>query len=264
MVTTRRRITNEKDRFGGYAAAPSSRTTEISDNTEESFARNERISFERFTDEPVYNTERTAAYETENRNVYEEETVSERYTAPAQPPVINYSTRYSTATTKAQAQTSKARKKNKDDFMPDILPAQSREMLNERTEEHMYEKSKASLKVKAALVAYITVVLALAITVIATGLAVTKMNRAADSLEREIAAKNVTLTEQVAQIHDLTDLTDPAVRARIEDAARADGMETITQSAEVELLPTNEPTKYEGRTNWFDKFCDFMSRVFGG
>ena len=47
-------------------------------------------------------------------------------------------------------------------------------------------------------------------------------------------------------------------------AAVGEGMEKIKLPAEVQLIPTTEPVKYEGRTNWFDKFCDFLSKIIGG
>ena len=50
----------------------------------------------------------------------------------------------------------------------------------------------------------------------------------------------------------------------ITGAAVEGGMEKVTNTTEVELLPSAEPMKYEGRTNWFDKFCDWLSGIIGG
>ena len=261
----RRRISTEQDRFGGYGVQPSGRTA--NEEAEATELRSDRFLFERTTDEPSFASENRTGFAVET------EARGERYHTPevqnTTSSVIEYSTRYSTpgrmVPVQTPAPTRKAQKRKKEDLMPVIqMPAYSQAELDDRTEEKLYEKVKPSAKVKLALFGYLAVVLLLAVAVITTGVVVGRINRTADALAGEIAAKNVLLTEQASQIHDLTDLTDPAVRDRVTEAASANGMQEITTVVEVELLPTTEPTTYKGRTNWFDKFCDFLSKIFGG
>ncbi len=258
MVTTRRRITNEKDRFGGYGIQISDKP--IAEESESvTSSRADRFTYQVPVDEPY--AERTFARD--GRTV---SAPTEYAPVQQQPPVIEYSTRPMYPQTEpvrtpvfAPTRTKKSRKKEREDVMPSIRTrAYGQPEREENAVEQPRESVRMSGKSKAALFAYMAVVLALAITVIATGIAVSRIGGQADAIENEIFRKNEILAAQTAEIDRLTDMT------YITGAAVEGGMEKVTNTTEVELLPSAEPMKYEGRTNWFDKFCDWLSGIIGG
>ncbi|MDE6398192.1 MAG: hypothetical protein K2L51_02620 [Clostridiales bacterium] len=246
MVTVKRRIATEQDRFGGYGIQPTVKT--VTDETETAY--NERYSF-RTVDEP-------AAFTAQRERITE---------APAHeesaPPVIEYSTRpyYGAHGYAAPAKTGKTRAKKsrreKEDVMPSI---RTRAYVRPEEQQSEAEEPRAKMagKTKIALIAYVVTVLALAVVVIATGLAVSNLNSDAARIEREIVQKNEQLMQINSDIAVLTDLD------RIAGAAANGGMHKIEQTVEVDLLPTEEPVTYKGRSNWFDKICDWLSKIIGG
>ena len=77
-------------------------------------------------------------------------------------------------------------------------------------------------------------------------------------MEREIAQQNERLLAIDTDIAVYTDLD------RIAGAAMNDGMHKIEHPVSVDLVPTTNPVSYESRTNWFDKLCDWLSKIIGG
>lgn len=261
MVTTRRRITSEQDRFGGYSIQPANKSVLNENETETPSVEMERsFSFRTVKDEPYFGNENATKYAVDDKAIFNEH---DGRVAVEQPPVIEYSSRpyygayeYSKPVM-APARAKKTRKREKEDVMPSIRTrAYASEEQGEQPKTR--EKSGMASKTKVALVAYIAVVLVLAVLVIATGLAVSNINAQSARLENEIAIKNNRLTELNAEIKEYTNLD------RITGAAVNNGMEHIGNVTEVELVPTNPPTNYEGKTNWFDKLSDFLSNIVGG
>lgn len=246
MVTVKRRIATEQDRFGGYGIQPYAGT--VTDETETTY--NERYSF-RTVDEPATNAVR-------RDRVTEAPATEERA-----PSVIEYSTRpyygaYGyTAPAKANKSRAKKERREKEDVMPSIR-TRAYARPQEENNEGQQTRAKMSGKTKIALVAYAITVVALAIVVIATGLAVSNLNSDAARIEREIVQKNEQLMQLNGEIAALTDLD------RIAGAAANEGMHKIDETVAVDLLPTEEPVTYKGRSNWFDKLCDWLSKIIGG
>ncbi len=294
MVNKRRSIKTEQDRFGGYAIQTSQRFTTDEDFESAPISEpSRRFDFRVGSDElslgsaPTYseplnyasgrNSFANAPYQetysySEQSKIRENDVLEQPRAAVAQKPsVIEYSTRQDYAGTTGFMQNPVAtpsysktrRKREKEDLMPSIRTrayGQPEALDAEKEEEKSRprERAKISGKSKAALVVYAAVVVILAVMVIATGLAVSNINAQASALENEITAKNARIIEQNSEI---ARLTDPD---RIVGAAVGDGMEKIKTPTEVKLIPTTEPVNYEGRTNWFDKFCDFLSKIIGG
>lgn len=257
MVTTRRRISTEQDRFGGYGLTPANRT--LSDEVETQTENGDRYSFDMIADEP--------GFVSESRTAYAEKPTSRKSESVAfsQPSVIEYSSRpryismEQVRTISAPARVKKSRKREKEDVMPSIRTrAYAQPQVKEEPARETRERTRLSGKTKAALFVYMALALTLAIAVIATGLAVSNINASADAIENEIAIKNERVISQNAEI---LRLTDPD---RVAGAALGNGMEKVENTVDVELIPTVEPVKYEGRTNWFDKFCDWLSKIIGG
>lgn len=251
MVTTRRRITSEQDRFGGYGIQPSGTVTIDEPQTETpSFMQSDRYSFRTVTDEPAFSADVSA---TDSRVKQTEQ--------PSQPDVIEYSSRPYNLTydflMPPAKQAKKQRRREKEDVMPSIRTRAYASAEEEKSEKKAAQ-AKISGKTKAALIAYVAAVVVFAILIIATGLAVSNINARSAELETEIAVKNERLAALNAEILGLTDMD------AIAEAAANNGMQKIDSSIAVDLIPATDPVRYEGRTNWFDKFCDFISNIFGG
>lgn len=248
MVTTRRKIVTEEDRFGGYAARPVLRVTPVENEVKEENAEKETVRTFSFD-------ERFAP----SVSPWEKKEVAPEPRKAVAPPVIEYSTRpYTGIETYSEpkhitVRHEKAAKRESEDIMPSIKTRAYAEDAKEKA-----ARAKMSSRTKVYLGIYLTVAAVLAILVIATGLAVSNINGTADRLQSEIAAQNEILVAQNAEIMRLTD-TD-----RITGAAVNNGMEKVDNATKVDLLPVSEPTRYEGRTNWFDRFCDWLSNLIGG
>ncbi len=119
-------------------------------------------------------------------------------------------------------------------------------------------RQKMETRTKAMLAVYLLVVVALAAIVIATGVAINAANARVVSLNRDIEARNSTIIEQTTDLELLNNETF------IKGSAYDNGLVEAHEPIQIELLPVGESTNYQRSTNWFDKFCDFMSRIFGG
>ena len=118
-----------------------------------------------------------------------------------------------------------------DELMPTI---KSDNRLEEKEER---ETRKLSSKTKVMLCVYMATALILALIVLATGLAI-------GSASKEVAYLGDELT--------------------ITGAATELGMVKTDGATEIELIDYVDGASYEARTGAFDKFCDFVSKVFGG
>lgn len=120
------------------------------------------------------------------------------------------------------------------------------------------ERQKIDGRTKLLLGVYISVIVLLSALVIGTGIYLTTNATKVDALQNELTVKNAYLSEQIAQINVLSD------EDVISGKAFANGMEKVTTSEVIELLPMQDVKTYEGTTNWFDSFCDWLSGVMGG
>ncbi len=247
MVTTaRRRISTEQDRFGGYGIQPSGKAVADETAKENTSTETERFSYRTVMDEPSYSVPYTeTAQKSATDSVIE-------YTSRPYYGAYDYS-----VPIQAPTRSKKARKREREDVMPSI---RTRAYAEQKPEQEVVkrEKTRLSGKAKVALIAYVAIVTVLAVMVVVIGLTVSNINARSASLESEIALKSSQLADIRADISELTDFDT------IASAAEKNGMEKIDSVIEVELVPTVTPTEYEGRTNWFDKVCDFISKVIGG
>ena len=105
---------------------------------------------------------------------------------------------------------------------------------------------------------YLAVVLLISSLVIATGITLTTKAAKINDLENQVKALNDTISQQVTQMEILSD--ENALLGR----AYENGMTKVTYAEELELLPYDDAEMYQGSTNWFDSFCDWLSGVIGG
>lgn len=268
MITTRRRITNEQDRFGGYGLQP---VNKVVQNETETSASNERFSF-RTVDEPVVSpVQDESVYnpvaENSNRTLstYEPTPVRPQWTSnpmadsdKAQS-VIQYSSRpyVGVMPVTVHAPRKAKKRREREDIMPSI---RTRKLAQEKDapQEKETPRAKISAKSKMALILYAVAAVVIAAVVIATGLAVNSFNDESARLEQEINVRN----EQLASLAgEIALYTDPDYIAA---AATGNGMHKTDTPVEVELRPTTRPVTYKGKSNWFDKLCDWLSKIIGG
>lgn len=244
MVQRRRRIENDQDRFGGFSRQPVSHSVDFDAETEN--AETPRMTYaETFVD---------------RRKPAEEEVQRE-------PEVVEYSSRstYPNAAEYAAPITirkpTKVQRRPKEDFMPTVKTL-AYEQSERGVEKSVTKKSSAEVradaKQKVMLAIYLTVATVLAIAVIAVGIAVSGINGETAELENMIQSRNETLLQQASDIDKYTDLT------YIAGKALDNNMEKVDEVREITLPPLKEPIKYESRSNWFDKFCDWLSNLIGG
>lgn len=137
-----------------------------------------------------------------------------------------------------------------DDLMPVIK--------NEEVQERKEETRKLSSKAKVMLVVYLATALILALIVLATGLAITGASGEVAALENEVRTQSAVLAESEAVLAHLSD------DVTITGAAVNQGMVKTDAQKEIELIELTDKTNYEARSNAFDRFCDFVSGIFGG
>ena len=244
MVTFRRRVLTEQDHYGGYAA---SRTTTVAPVEREeayrTFSFDEHIA-------PVATEEVRTEAPVQTRR---EEALAPTQVRSTEQPVIEYSRRPYVASPQEVApaptrQEKKAQQRREVMFnIHQPAPAEVEE-----------PRAKVSNRMKVYLGIYLTVAAVLAVLVIATGLAVSNISADADRLQSAITAQNEVLAAQNAEILRLTDID------RITGSAVNKGMQKVENATQVDLLPVTDPMVYQGRTNWFDRFCDWLSKLIGG
>ncbi|MBR2967503.1 MAG: hypothetical protein IKC35_01835 [Clostridia bacterium] len=140
-------------------------------------------------------------------------------------------------------------------YMFNIRSAKAKES---ETQNATIAKQKLDKRTKLLLGVYLSVIVLLSALVIGTGIYLTSGNARVDALESELSVKSVVLNEQIAEIARLSD--EDALFGR----AVSNGMQQIDESEIIELLPIEDVVAYEGTTNWFDSFCDWLNGVVGG
>lgn len=139
-----------------------------------------------------------------------------------------------------------------DELMPTIKSDNHLEEKEER------ETRKLSSKTKVMLCVYMATALILALIVLATGLAIGSASKEVASLESEVKFQSEQLAETDVKLSYLGD------ELTITGAATELGMVKTDGVTEIELIDYVDGASYEARTGAFDKFCDFVSKVFGG
>lgn len=227
MVTVKRKIKNDVDRYGGYGVELKTPDADPSIEIGDSFNQYE---YKRAQESVNYTSTATATPPP----------------APQRQPI-----------TENKAETAeKVADPTPDEFMPRI----NREKHDEEREQEQVsvKKQKIDGRTKLVLGIYVSVILILSALVIATGIALSSTGARVNSLESELDAQNAIVARQIEELSRLSD--EDAIRGR----AYENGMERVESSQSIELLPMGEAKTYEGTTNWFDSFCDWLSGVFGG
>ena len=221
MVTVKRKINNETERYGGFS--------EIEVKTPaETFDVNVGSSF-----------------------------MDDQYRQAKVEGKVNY-------TTSAPVQTAKPAKPT---FQEPVLMPSPEELMPrvryQRQEEDVERevpvtRQKMDSRTKLILGVYVSIIALLSALVIATGIFLSSAGARVESLQNEVDARNAIISQQLSDISVLSDENNIAGRAF------NNGMDRVDAAEIIELLPIGEAPTYEGTTNWFDSFCDWLSGVFGG
>ncbi len=139
----------------------------------------------------------------------------------------------------------------------DVMPSIRTHDAAERHEETEPDRSAGllSTRTKVMLAIYVAVAVVLAAIVIATGIALSSSTASVASLEAQVAARNATIAEQTSQILALEDDT------LLSGMATEQGMSHVSSVTEFELLPVEDAPAVTANTNWFDRFCDWLSKI---
>ena len=231
MVKTRRSITEEKDRYGGYiprtdvSREPVEVDLDVDPDTELTFSR------------------RTPVIEERERRTY----------APVERPASPYSG------VPAPTRRKRTVPRESEDIMPSIKTqaymAEKPQQEERRVEMREPKKSVMSAKAKAMLCIYVAAVVLLAVVVIATGLALSSGAARVSALEEAVAGRNAVIAEQMSELATLEN------ESTLTGMATDKGMVKGDVATEIELLPVVGATEYAPRTNWFDKFCDWLNQL---
>lgn len=246
MLRTTRQIRTEEDRFGGYSnnASVSDKINRFEADTEDAFPRTNETYFADIPETNISASRR--ASKDKEQSLYSKRKEYESFPQTAefvgQP---SYVRRPARAT------------RNAESVMPSI---KTRKVLEDKEEQKqtVERRSSLSFKTKAMLCVYAAVVVALAAIVIATGIMIGGMGSSVEALQAEITSKNTILTQQNAELSALD--SDTMVLGQATEL----GMVKPETSKNIELLPMGETVSYDARTNWFDKFCDWLSNLIGG
>ncbi|MCH5162873.1 MAG: hypothetical protein J1G38_05230 [Clostridiales bacterium] len=249
MITTKRQMNTASDRFGGYA----------SDSAAPEYGRPSDIVMNNSsTDNNILLTEKETATD-----------IGAPVAAPAQPKREDalYSTRETMKTTELPKRPEKEKPAlSREDIMPSLktqraaenMPAEEVTKISESAAIPMRrERSKLSPRTKVLLFVYVAIALVLAIAVIATGVSISNASEQVDTLKIKISRQTRELGESTAQLAEATNPDD--IRAKAAELGMVEAGETAGDVTFVERTdyPTARP-----HTNGFDKFMDWLSKIF--
>ena len=113
-------------------------------------------------------------------------------------------------------------------------------------------------KTKALMMTYVAVAFVLALVVLATGFIVTNRTAQVANLQNDVRTAYDRVIGQEDAMNGLSDKN--TVSAKADNL----GMKGAGGAEEIELVNVSDEVTYEARTNGFDRFCDFISRLIGG
>ncbi|MCH5165447.1 MAG: hypothetical protein J1G01_03495 [Clostridiales bacterium] len=249
MITTKRQIRNESDRFGGYVTE-NNRSPLIS-----KFDNIRNVEPSETSSNSVGSGKTVAEVD---MNIKNTEIKQPLYTTIAAP---------QNAVTKSVELPKRPVKEEKPKEREDILPTvKTRKYATENvaaSEEKAAapvrrERRALDARTKVLLCVYIAVAIVLAIAVIATGVSISKASAQADMISRQVVQKQSIIREQEAALAGLLD--DDVIRAKAMEQGMVQAGDPEYTAPSTETVEYPEATEH---TNAFDEFCDWMSKMFG-
>lgn len=248
MITTKRQIRRDSDRFGGYYNTEVD-SPRISDY--ESIANIEPITEPDRMGNSMLVTDEAAPAPRMEENIYTTPQMAQARTEAPAPAIPERPVR-------------PAQPRDKEDLLPTVKtrayakeqPAQD---IEERAEKAPTRRERASLdnKTKILLCVYVVVALILAIAVIATGVSISKASAQADAVAAQVAQKRAVIVQQEQELALLRD--DDAIRGKALQNGMIPAGEPAYTVSNVETVGYPEATP---RTDGWDEFFDTMSKIF--
>lgn len=152
------------------------------------------------------------------------------------------------------------KKKRKDTFFGDYVNEQSSYVPNKET--FVYEKVKPQKTAKRTSKIFVAICCAVAVMMGTLGIVNTvKMNN--------LSYQNLSNSEKIANIGKEIQKIDSAIEGmvnetKVKESAENGGMVEVTSQTQIPLNEKNIVEKHQGKTNLFDKICDFFRGLFGG
>lgn len=247
MITTKRQIRRETDRFGGFGTE--SRTLADFDditNTEPPVPAMENVGSSRLMSDVDFNISNSTQVQEQ----------PQLYTTLVSAPVQKQQT-------ELPARPQKDQPRNKEDVLPTLKTrayADDKTSLDQKEAIAPAKRAHHALdsRTKILLCVYVAIALVLAIAVIATGVSISSASAQADAIMSQISQKQAIIAEQEVELASLRN--DETIR----EHAMQNGMiqaETATYSAPAATTyeyPTATP-----HTNSFDEFCDWLYNIIG-
>jgi len=291
MNTTlkRRTITTDEDRYGGYKSQPTvnfgayepTRSTFRHDGVYSDFGVPKSDSYTDFRSEKVATQEprNSFSYQPHVRQVTFSPTVSVPNSFEFSPPTYSkipavqpdYIGDPAGEELKRFSKEKASKKRTGEQMMPSIKKHAIVEIKEEKIVGKTVEKASQSketadgqaaarptfkLNQKAMLAVYIVIILAVAIAIIATGVAIGTAQSRTVELEYQLSGQ---LREIAVQEAELARLLDPAY---LELRAQGEGLVPNELFTELPLLELQDVSEYTPPTNWFDRLSRFISNMF--
>ncbi len=152
------------------------------------------------------------------------------------------------------------KKKRKDTFFGDYVTEQSSYVPSKET--FLYEKVKPQKKAKRTSKIFVSICCVVAVMMGTLGIINTvKINN--------LSYRNISNSEKIANIGKEIQKIDSAIEGMVNETqvrenAESGGMEEITTETQIPLNKKNTVEKHQGKTNLFDKICNFFRGLFGG
>lgn len=80
---------------------------------------------------------------------------------------------------------------------------------------------------------------------------------------------NLSKTQEIANLGQEITKIDQVIQGMtseeaVDKKAEENGMTPVQNTTQIELIQKQQITKHQGKTNFFDKICNFFSKLFGG
>ncbi len=244
MVTAKRKINNEKERYGGFSEIEVSEprvqytTTPVREVAPKPVERTYVEPKPQYSEPKPQNNPNKSFYDAQVQAAEERVSYSQFQAKPQQKTTVEQPI---ADTYKPPVET----------FMPSIR-SQKDHAPAPVTKQKLDQRTKVILGV------YLTIILLLSALVLATGILLSSAGSRVDDLEDELSQKTAAFNTLRGEIDVLSD------ESNIADRAVGGGMVAIESAKEYDLLPLTDASTYPATTNWFDSVCDWLSGVFGG
>ncbi|MDE6200765.1 MAG: hypothetical protein K2M47_02635 [Clostridiales bacterium] len=246
MVTTKRQIRRDSDRFGGFYNTEIDGIPDISD-------------YSRISDiDPITEPARAGSSMLVSDDVQKDESM---YTTPE---MLAETETPAPELAHVERPVKNAPPRDKEDLLPTVKTrAYATEKPAQDIEQHKEavpaKRARASLdtKTKILLCVYVVVALVLAIAVIATGVSISNASAQADAMANKVAQKQAIVLQQEQELALLRD--DDAIRGKALQNGMVPAGEPAYSVSNVQTVGYPEATP---RTDGWDEFFDAMSKIF--